>query len=109
MIIMLGHTQVKPYKNPMGEDFDRYVADVHHKTWGVTHKWADAVLFGTFLTITEKKNNKVKGIGGTERVLYTERRDAYDAKNRYNMPEEIEIPDDSSKSWETIWKNIYKK
>lgn len=109
MIILLGHTKVGPYKNPTGNDFDRFTSDLHAKTWGVTHRWADAVLFGKFVTITETKKNKTKGIGGEERILYTEWRDAYDAKNRYGMPPEIEIPDDPTKTWETIWKHIYKK
>ncbi|MBN1456573.1 MAG: AAA family ATPase [Sedimentisphaerales bacterium] len=109
MIIMLGHTQIRPFKNPMSEDFDRYVCDIHHKTWSVTHKWADAVLFGTYVTVVDKISGRAKGIGGAERIVYTERRDAFDAKNRYGMPERIEIPDDSSKIWSTIWKHIYRK
>ena len=109
MILILGHTQIKPFKNPMGEDFDRYICDVHHKTWGVTHKWADAVLFGTYITVVDKISGRAKGIGGTERIVYTERRDAFDAKNRYGMDEMIEIPDDSSKVWSTIWKHLYRK
>jgi hypothetical protein len=94
----------------MGDDFDRFVCNIHHKSWGVTHKWADAVLFGNFFTVTEeKKKNKIKGVGGSDRVLYTERRDAFDAKNRFNMPEEIDIPDSPEKIWNEIWKHIYTK
>jgi hypothetical protein len=101
---MLGHVQVRPFKNPLGADYDRYVCDVHHKTWGVTHKWADAVLFGTFRTVLdEKKGTKPKGIGGADRVLFCERRDAYDAKNRYGMPEELDIPNEPAEVWGTIW------
>jgi hypothetical protein len=110
MIIFLGHSKVTQFSNPMGENFDRYISDMHHKTTGVTSKWADAILFGTFVTVTEKsKTGKHKGIGGTERILYTERRDAFDAKNRYGMPPEIDIPDDPSKTWSTIWQHIYRK
>lgn len=110
MIILAGHCQIRSFKNPVGEDFDRYTSDLHHKTWAVTHKWADAVLFGTFLTITDKnRDNRVRGIGGTERILYCERRDAYDAKNRYGMPAEIRIPNDRQQAWATISKEIYPK
>ena len=110
MILMLGHMKVSPFKNPMGHDFDRYTTSLHHKTWGVTHKWSDAVFFGNFITITEgKKGQRQKGIGGTERILYTERRDAFDAKNRYGMPSEIEIPDNPAEIWSTIWKHLYRK
>lgn len=105
MIIMLSHTAVKNWNNPMGANYDRYIADCHQKTWGTTCKWADAVIFGTFNTLVEmdpKKGSRPKGTKGTRRVAYTERTDAYDAKNRYGMPDEIDFPDDPTKSWETI-------
>ncbi len=101
-VILLSHVHVKPFKNPTGADFDRYEAACHPKTWGVTHKWADAVLFCTFRTITSEKKGKTKGIGGTERVAYTERRDAFDAKNRHGMPEELEIPNDPAEFYRLV-------
>jgi hypothetical protein len=102
-VIFLSHSKVRPFKNPMGEDFDRYIADCHEKTWAATAKWADAVFFGTFRTITEKKKGgRTKGIGGDERVIYTTRRDAYDAKNRYGMPPELPMPEDHTQMWPTL-------
>lgn len=111
-ILLLGHVQIRPFKNPLGEDFDRYVSDVHHKTWGVTHKWADAVLFGQFVNVVDKDkptDKKGKGIGGTDRVIYTERRDAYDAKNRYGLPALLDIPNSPQGAWDTIWNAITRK
>jgi hypothetical protein len=99
MILMLSHCQVKTTKNPMGADYDRYVSNVHSKTWGVTHKWADMVLFAKFHTVV---NADGKGIGGNQRMIYTEHRDAYDAKNRYGMAPEIVIPDDPARVWDVI-------
>jgi hypothetical protein len=109
-ILWLSHARVRPFKNPLGPDFDRYIADCHEKTWATTCRWADAVLFGNFLTITDKdgKNARTKGIGGTDRVVYTERRDAWDAKNRYGMPESIDIPADPAQAWATVWQHIAK-
>jgi hypothetical protein len=110
-IVFLSHSTIKPFKNPMGPDFDRYIADCHAKTWGVTHKWADAVFFGTYLTVAveDKKTRRTKGVGGDERVLYTTRRDAYDAKNRYAMPPQLDIPPDASAMWSTVWDAINAK
>ena len=107
-ILLLSHAKIATFKNPEGADFDRYVADCHAKTWSVTHKWADAVLFGNFFTRVEggevgAKPKKGKGTGRqTLRVLYAERRDAFDAKNRYGMPADIDVPDDPSQIWSTI-------
>lgn len=110
-ILWLGHARVQNFKNPLGPDFDRYICDCHSKTWGVTHKWADAVLFGNFLTVIDneqkaEKQGKGKAIGGTDRVLFTERRDAYDAKNRYGMTTDIWLDDGPAASWSTLWAHL---
>jgi hypothetical protein len=102
-ILMLSHAKVTNFKNPLGPDFDRYAADCHHKTWASTSRWADAVLFGTFVTVvSDKKGSRAKGIGGSERVIYTNRTDGYDAKNRYGMPETLAIGGPET-MWTTIW------
>ncbi len=111
-VVLLSHIKISTFKNPVGPDYDRWVSDVHHKTWGQTAKWADCVLFGNFVTVVEdvkvtKTSSKGKGKGGTQRVVYTERRDAWDAKNRYGMAESIDIPDDASQTWDTIWNAMF--
>lgn len=104
-VLILSHSKVKSFKNPLGPDFDRYIADCHEKTWGVTHKWADAVLFGTYITVTQedRKTKRTKGIGGTERIIHTERSDGFDAKNRYGMPPSLAVPNDPSAMWATVY------
>lgn len=107
IVLLLSHCKVSTFKNPAGPDYDRYISDLHHKTWGVTAKWADAVLFGNFFQVVEeKKGRRAKGIGGTDRVIYTERRDAWDAKNRYGMAEQIDLSGDPAESWDTLWRAI---
>jgi hypothetical protein len=112
-VVLLSHAQVRRFQNPAGPDFDRYISDAHEKTWAVTSKWCDAVLFGTFVTaVTGGKTGdrpvKGKGIGGSERVVYCEHRDSWDAKNRYGMPESIDIPNDHQAVWPTIWSHFSK-
>ena len=113
-ILLLSHAKVTTFKNPAGPDYDKYVADCHGKTWAATHRWADAVLFGKFFTVVEggalpvgtRPGRKGKGIGGTQRIVYCEQRDAWDAKNRFGMPSEINIPDDPAATWQTILDSI---
>jgi hypothetical protein len=105
-IILLAHSKIKTFKNPLGPDFDRYVPDCHEKTWGVTHKWADAVLFGNYISVTRKDKGRDKGIGGTERVIYCDRTDAYDAKNRYGMPSMLTMSVGPADMWKTVWAAI---
>jgi hypothetical protein len=112
-VVILSHAKVKPYKNPVGPDYDRFTADCHDKTWAMIAKWADCVLFGKFNEATElaKRTGNIakdrgKGIGGTDRIIYTEPSAAWVAKNRYGMPSEISIPDDPTQAWNTIYTAI---
>lgn len=101
-IVVLGHAKVAPFKNPSGPDYDRYNVDVHHKTWALTHKWADLVLFANYETNFDKKEEnakKAKAKGGKVRILYTEHEAAFDAKNRHGLPAEIEMGNSSQEAW----------
>lgn len=99
-ILILAHTRVKQFKNPEGSDFDRYSVDAHEKTWSLTHKWADMVLFANFATEAQKDGaGRVKGKGGTRRVLYTQRTAAWDAKNRNGLPYQIDLGNSGSQAW----------
>lgn len=99
-IVVLAHTKVKTFKNPEGPDYDRYAVDVHEKTWSLTHKWGDMVLFGTFYTTVEKeKGERAKGHGGQQRILLTERHASYDAKNRHGLPPDIDMGSSPTEAW----------
>lgn len=110
-IVLLGHAVVENFKNPNGNNFDRYSCRLDPLAWGAITAWTDCVWFGNYLTITKEygsgKGAKSKGIGGTDRVVYTHRRDTHDAKPGYTMPEEIHIGDDPSKVWGEITQYIY--
>jgi len=116
IVILLAHSTVKTFKNPSGADFDQYQVNAAPQTWDTTGRWADAVLFGKFESVVEiggKKTGNIakdkgKGIGGTDRVIYTERRDAFVAKNRYGMPPEIPLSGDRTQSWAELWQHIEK-
>jgi hypothetical protein len=105
-IIALVHTKVKTFKNPEGPDYDRYAPDMHDKTWSLSHKWSDCVLFGNFeVAFTGVQENKKSGvskgkaIGGNVRMMYTERHASYDAKNRLGLPIEIEMGNSPEEGW----------
>lgn len=113
-ILLLAHSSIVTFKNPLGPDFDRYIPDVHKDTWSPTHRWCDAVLFGNFLTIVDDAHKTQQGkkgtaIGGADRVLYTEHRDVFDAKNRFGMEPELWLDDDRDKMWTTLWNAITRK
>lgn len=86
-VMLLGHSVVKPHRDPAGADFDRYVPALHHKTWGITHRWADMILFCNYDNTAQKdKAGRAKGRTG-EPLMWTKYSAAFDAKNRHNLPE----------------------
>lgn len=92
-VVLLAHSWIRPFKNPAGEDFDRYELKIHAKSSGLIKEWADAVLFANWETFARKdeRTKRIKGVSSGARLLYTERKAAYDAKNRYSLPEELPL------------------
>lgn len=100
-IVLLCHSKVKTFKNPEGDDYDRYTPDMHDKTWGLTHKWADVVLFGNYETQVKKDKGELrsKGLSDGTRLLYAQRTAAWDAKNRLGLPQEISMGRTPQEAW----------
>jgi hypothetical protein len=92
-IILLAHCWIKPFKNPEGDDFDRYELKVHAKAAGLLKEWSDAVLFANYETFAQKdsKTKRVRGVSTGARLCYTTRTAAYDAKNRFSLPESFAL------------------
>lgn len=88
-VVLLAHAMVKTYKNPEGDDYDRFSLKVHDKAGGLLKEWCDAVLFANYRTHVLKEGARAKGYDGHTRVLHTERRAAFDAKNRFGLPAEL--------------------
>ena len=105
-IVMISHVKIKTIRKPGVIDYDCYIPDLNDKTWGAICKLADTILFGDFKTVVDPKATSQKGhgkgIGGTERVIYTGNCDAYPAKNRYGMPSEIKLSNDYRQTWKSI-------
>jgi hypothetical protein len=103
-IFCLCHTQVKTFKNPEGEDYDRYIPDMAKGTWGAAYKWCDIVLFGNYFTLAKKERGamKAKGMGGDERYIHTTRSAAFDAKNRVGLPPRIKMGKDGREAWASL-------
>jgi len=98
-LVFLAHSWIKPFKNPEGSDFDRYEMKLNAKAGGLLKEWVDAVLFANYQTFaeTDAKTKRVKGISTGARLIYTTRTAAYDAKNRYSLPEQMPL------SWEEFY------
>jgi hypothetical protein len=90
-IILLAHSAIRTFRNPAGDDFDRYELKLHKIPSGYWREWSDAVLFASHDLNTVKKAGRVRGQMGQQRILHTERTAAWDAKNRYDLPPRLAL------------------
>lgn len=97
-VVLLAHAKINKFEQPdeMGA-YDRYELKLGNKTTAktaaLTKEWADMVLFANYKTVsvaTDDKGKKFKAQGG-KRVIYTTHHPAWDAKNRFGFPDEIEL------------------
>lgn len=98
-VVVIAHGEVKPFKNPdaeTGGDYDRWQLKLHRLAAGLFAEWCDELAFATFRTFAQKADpsgpdkKRARGVG-SERVLYTERRAAFDAKSRHGLPSEMPL------------------
>lgn len=101
-IIIISHTEVKRHEPPESEPYDRYQIKLYKSAASLWQEWADVVLFCNFKTSVQKADlgfgkEKARGTGSGERVIYTEERPSFLAKNRWGLPPDIHIGKD--KTW----------
>lgn len=92
-VVWVAHAQVKRCSPPdMNEGYDRYELKLSKQTAPLLREWADCLLFANYKTkLVDGKDGKVKAVGGRERVMFTERTAAFDAKNRYGLQPELPL------------------
>ena len=95
-IIMLAHTAVKKYTDPMTDSYDRYQPALHETAAATLQEWCDEVLFACYRVHTRKqdegfgKERIIAGGSGERLIRCTETPGAL-AKNRLTMPETIDF------------------
>src|SRR5262245_59398757 len=84
---LIGHAQIKSFQDPeLPTAYDRYQLKINDKAAALVREAADAVLFARFETELVKTNGKTRARGEGNRIMYTESRPGWDAKNRFNLP-----------------------
>ncbi|HNG37354.1 MAG TPA: ATP-binding protein [Nitrosomonas sp.] len=107
LVVLIAHAKISKFEDPSTENFDRYGLDLHEKSGKMICEYVDIIGFANLKTMAVKKKEgfgqetvKVKTTG--ERQLNLTARAAYEAGNRYNLPDSIDL------SWEALSKEIAK-
>ncbi len=100
-IILLAHCSAKKFESPDTESYHRWNLKLHEKASELIHDWSDALLFANYRSNIIKEDagfnkQRKRAVGQGERVIFTEARPAWQAKNRYRLPSELIMPIDNS-------------
>lgn len=90
-VVLLAHATIRRVDDPQTGPFDRYRLKLHDKSADVLREWVDAVLFARHEVVTFERNGKTRGRSSGARVLHTTWTAAYDAKNRFDLPETLPL------------------
>lgn len=88
-VVMTAHAQLRKVELPeeMGA-YDHWEMKTSKKVAPMIGEWADAVFFANYKTRVIEVDKKKKAQGG-QRVMHTNHTPFWDAKNRYDLPEEM--------------------
>lgn len=102
IIILLGHSETKLYKNPEGDDFDRYQLRVNTKAGGLLKDWCDIVGHIYFEQHAHTdESGRTRGHATGRRLLGLSRTATSDAKTRLVLPPRIEL--EVADPWSPFW------
>lgn len=95
-VILLAHTQVKRFDDPLADPYDRYQLDLHHGSASLISEWCDILMFANQQYSTVKSdvgfNQKVtRAVGSGMRLLYTQERPGWQAKSRWPLPDQLPL------------------
>lgn len=93
-VVMVAHSIIRKVDDPQVGAFDRYQMKLHDKSAAVLREWVDAVLFARHELKVIERNGKSRGMSSGSRLLHTTWTAAYDAKNRFDLPDTLPL------SWE---------
>ena len=95
-VIQIAHTDIKRFDSPEHEPYDRYIIKLHARAAALLQEHSDVVLFANYRISTVKADvgfsKKVtRALGKGERVIHTAERPAFLAKNRYGLPDTLDL------------------
>lgn len=97
-VLFVGHEQVQKFENPSDANYDFYTVNLHKKTAPVVIAKLDACLFAKYESIVKgavdnkgRELPKGKAVGTGSRVLVTQQGGSWVAKNRFGLPEQVEM------------------
>lgn len=98
-ICLIAHSEVKTFSDPeLQEPYHRYTLKCNKSTTPLLKEWCDALFFTNY----QKMIIDGKSVGLQKRLVWANHNAAMDAKNRYSIPDGLEL---DYKNFEGYFKN----
>jgi hypothetical protein len=90
-VIWVAHAKIVRTSPPDENDgYDRYELKLCKQVAPRLKEWADLLLFCNYrVALVEGEDGRTKAKGGKERIMHAQRAAAWDAKNRFGLPESL--------------------
>lgn len=94
--VLIAHSTIKRFDSPETDPYDRYQIKLHETASAIIREHCDVVGFCNYHVAVREKDvgfNKkaARGVTSGERLLYLNEKPAFQAKNRYSMPDSISL------------------
>lgn len=92
-VVLVAHAAMRKQELPDERGaFDRWELKLQKKVAPLVKEWADLLLFCNYKTsVITDANTKSKKATGGKRVMYTTHNPCWDAKNRFDLPDELDM------------------
>lgn len=91
-VCIVAHGKPRKFELPEEEGaFDRWELKLTKQVAPLFKEWCDVLLFCNYKTYVVTTDNNVKKAQGGKRVMYTTHHACWDAKNRFNLPDELDL------------------
>lgn len=97
-VVVICHADIKRFDDPLSNSYDRYQMKLHRQVGKLLVEWSDVLALGQVSTVTAvekkddfKKTERTRALTTGQRVMRTSPSPAYDAGNRYGLPDTIDL------------------
>lgn len=103
--IVISHANIVRFDDPERDAYERYELKLFRDLGAKVREWADYNLFANYDTTVRQTgqgfNSREIGSSHGKRLLFSQRRAAYDAKARFPIPERLDITGEDP--WGVFW------
>lgn len=90
--VIIAHGKPRKFELPDEQGaFDRYETKLTKQVAPLIKEWCDMLLFCNYKTFVVTTENNAKKAQGGKRVMYTTHNPCWDAKNRFDLPDELDL------------------